>query len=110
VAAGSGPPPDWLTALFAEAAVRATWMRSRRERGALEEEHRLLLLRDTVERRLLAEERIPPGHDAELIATDIAFTASKELVRGCGPVCGPRRRCAASCGDGGAVLGRCRSG
>ncbi|MDN3025735.1 hypothetical protein [Streptomyces sp. S.PB5] len=79
---------DWLTALFVEAAVRATRMRSRRERSALEEEHRVLLLRDTVERRLLAEARIPPGHDAELIATDIAFTASKELVRGCGTVCG----------------------
>jgi hypothetical protein len=83
-----GRAPDWLTALFAEVAVRAARMRSRRECSALEEEHRLLLLRDTVERRLLAEERIPPGHDAELIATDIAFTASKELVRGCGPVCG----------------------
>ncbi|WP_329433140.1 hypothetical protein OG564_10385 [Streptomyces sp. NBC_01280] len=83
-----GSAPDWLTVLFTEAAVRAAQSQARQERGALEEEHRLLLLRDTVERRLLAGERIPGGYDAELIAEDIAFTASKELVRGCGPVCG----------------------
>ncbi|MGW2081568.1 hypothetical protein ACWCOW_32380 [Streptomyces sp. NPDC001939] len=79
-----GSAPDWLTALL----TRAAQLQARRERGALEDEHRQLLLRDTVERRLLAGERIPSGYDAELIVQDIAFTASKELVRGCGPVCG----------------------
>ncbi|MER5757386.1 hypothetical protein [Streptomyces sp. NPDC002088] len=80
--------PDWLAALFAETAVRAAQVQARWERSALEEEHRMLLLRNAVERRLLAGERIPAGYDAELIAQDIAFGASKELVRGCGPVCG----------------------
>ncbi|WP_326709957.1 hypothetical protein OG758_11880 [Streptomyces sp. NBC_01474] len=83
-----GSAPAWLTTLLTEVTVRAAQLQARRERGALEDEHRQLLLRDTVERRLLAGEHIPPGYDAELIVQDIAFTASKELVRGCGPVCG----------------------
>ncbi|MFD0033388.1 hypothetical protein ACFVJK_35075 [Streptomyces sp. NPDC127172] len=83
-----GSTPDWLAALLTEKAVRAAQQQARRERSALEDEHRMLLLRDTVERRLLAKEPIPAGYDAEVIAMDIAFGASKELVRGCGPVCG----------------------
>ncbi|WP_328768632.1 hypothetical protein [Streptomyces sp. NBC_00286] len=83
-----GSAPEWLTPLFTEVAVRAAQLQVRRERGALEQEHLLLLLRDTVERRLLSGEPIPSGYDAELIAEDIAFRASKELVRCCGPLCG----------------------
>ncbi|MEV6699473.1 hypothetical protein AB0M68_20290 [Streptomyces sp. NPDC051453] len=83
-----GRAPDWLTALFAEKAVRGAQLQARREQSALEEEHRMLLLRDVVEQRLLAGERVPSRQDATLIAQDIAFAASKELVRGCGPMCG----------------------
>lgn len=83
-----GRAPGWLAVLFTAKAVRAAQEQARWERGALEEEHRRLLLRDVVERRLLAGERVPEGYDARSIAEDIAFGASKELVRGCGPVCG----------------------
>lgn len=48
----------------------------------------MFLFHEKVERRLLAGAKHFRSHEAELIATDIAVRASKELVRNCGPVCG----------------------
>lgn len=49
-------------------------------RRDLEREHRMLIVADKVERRLLAGGRIR-GADAEFIAADMAVRAMKELVR-----------------------------
>ncbi|MER5389199.1 hypothetical protein [Saccharopolyspora sp. NPDC002686] len=80
--------PEWFVALLAERTCRDAERIARAERHALEHEHRMLLLREKVERRLLAGAKHFRSDDAELVATDIAVQASKELVRNCGPVCG----------------------
>jgi hypothetical protein len=73
-------PPDWLAALLADAAARQAKKAAREKERDLEHEHRMLLLGEEVERRLLAG-ATHFGGPAELIATDIAFRAMKELVR-----------------------------
>lgn len=80
--------PEWFIALLAERAARASQRAHRERQAAIEHEHRMMVLRDKVEKQLLAGARRLRSPDAERIALDIAFRASKELVRSCTDVCG----------------------
>lgn len=80
--------PEWFTGLLAEQAVREAERASRSEREDLERQHRLVIAEDKVTRRLLAGARNFRNPDQELIASDMAFRASKELVRASGGKCG----------------------
>lgn len=77
-------PPGWMTALLVEAATRRSRREHRKQLRTLEAEHRTLLLADEVERRLLAGQHIR-GEEAVRLATDMAFRAYKELLRGAEP-------------------------
>ncbi|MBV6702941.1 hypothetical protein [Kitasatospora aureofaciens] len=81
--------PDWFVALLAERAARTASRIAREKQRDFEEEHRMLILSEKVEAHLLAGNyRRIKGYDAELIAADMAFRASRELVRAHGDVCG----------------------
>ena len=73
-------PPPWVAGLLASAAASAAEKAHHAEVRHFEDSHRMLLLREQVEQRLLAGKAIR-GSDAEFSATDIAFRAMKELVR-----------------------------
>jgi hypothetical protein len=75
-------PPDWYVALLARKATRATRRKEREERREFERSHRMVLLADSVERKLLAGKGRFSDRDAEHIAADLAFRAMKDLVRG----------------------------
>jgi hypothetical protein len=75
-------PPDWYVALLARKAARATRRQEREERREFERQHRMVLLADSVERKLLAGKRRFSDPDAEHIAADLALRAMKDLVRG----------------------------
>jgi len=73
----------------AVAVAAAQAEREHRERQVdIEYEHRMMILWEKVERRLLAGAKHFRNPDAELIAADIAFRAGKELVRAHADVCG----------------------
>jgi hypothetical protein len=73
-------PPAWMVAVLADTAAHRARKEHRRQQRDIEERHRMLLLTEKVERRLLAGGRIR-GADAEFIATDMAVRGMKELVR-----------------------------
>jgi hypothetical protein len=67
----------------------AAAQREHRERQVeFEYEHRMVVLQQKVEQRLLAGAQRFRDPDAELIALDMALRASKELVRANTDVCG----------------------
>jgi hypothetical protein len=80
--------PDWFVALLAEQAARAAQREHGKRQASIEREHRMMILWEKVEKRLLAGARRFRNSDAELIAQDIAFRASKDLVRSSTNVCG----------------------
>lgn len=82
-------PQEGLAVLAAVAAAKAE-REHRQQQADLERAHRMMILREKVEQRLLRGAKHFRSSDAELIARDIAFRASKELVRGCGRACGGR--------------------
>ncbi len=73
-------PPAWMLKLLAEAAARSARNAAITQDRNIEDEHRAILLEDRVAQRLLAG-RTVRGADQELIASDIAFRAMKDLVR-----------------------------
>lgn len=77
----SAAPPEWLSKLFAETAVRAAERVARRERQEFHRDIELTLVQARVEEKLLLGKKIR-GYDEELFATDFAFRAMKDLV-GC---------------------------
>lgn len=80
-------PEAGIAVLAAVAAAKAE--REHKERQAdIEYEHRILNLTEKVSRRLLAGAKHFRSPDAELIAQDMAFRASKELCRAHTDVCG----------------------
>jgi hypothetical protein len=73
-------PPAWMLKLMAEAAARSARRVASAQGRGIEDAHRAILLEDRVTERLLAGRAIR-GADQELIASDIAFRAMKDLVR-----------------------------
>ncbi|HEY9474884.1 MAG TPA: hypothetical protein VIS06_13655 [Mycobacteriales bacterium] len=73
--------PPWFAGMLAESAARQAQREAVRQRHELEREHRMLVLADQVERRLLAGTKHFRDPDSEFIASDLAFRAMKELVR-----------------------------
>ncbi|WP_157441151.1 hypothetical protein [Actinoplanes awajinensis] len=78
-------PPPWMRELLADAAVRSARRAAVTRSRAIEAEHRELLLEAQVVEKLLAGRTIR-GDERELIASDIAFRAMKDLVRADGDV------------------------
>ncbi|MEV6969371.1 hypothetical protein AB0M47_30095 [Hamadaea sp. NPDC051192] len=83
-----GTAPQWFTGLLAEKASRDAEREYRERQADIEYEHRMLILAEKVTRRLLSGARHFGNPDAELIAQDMAFRASKELCRANTEVCG----------------------
>ena len=83
-----GDAPEEGVAILAAVAADKARREHRKQSSKFEDEHRMMLLTEKVEKRLLAGVKHFSNADAELIATDIAFRASKELLRTDGPACG----------------------
>lgn len=79
-------PPDWFLELQVEQAESRAHRWSQTNRRNVEREHKQLILRDKVEKRLLSGAHHFRDPEAEFIACDTAFRAMKELVRACGEV------------------------
>jgi hypothetical protein len=75
----SQEPPEWMLAPMSQAAIRAARREARTQGRAIEEEHRMLVLSEDVAKRLLAGRSVR-GSDRELIASDLALGAVKDLV------------------------------
>lgn len=86
--AGPSAAPEWFMSLLAEKASRDAEREHRERQRDIEYEHRQMILWDKVERRLLRGTKHFRNPDAELIALDMAFRASKELCRADTDTCG----------------------
>ena len=73
-------PPAWMLKLMADATPRSARRAAAAQSRDVEDEHRAILLEHQVTEKLLAGRTIR-GADRELIASDIAFRAMKDLVR-----------------------------
>ncbi|MGW5669968.1 hypothetical protein [Micromonospora sp. NPDC003776] len=80
--------PRWFVGLLAESAARQAQRIAREEREELERRHKLVIVEEKVTRRLLAGAKHFRSPEEELIASDMAFRASKELVRAHTGACG----------------------
>ena len=80
--------PEWFTGLLAEKASRDAGREYRERQADIEHEHRMLNLTEKVTKRLLAGAQHFRNPDAEMIASDMALRASKELCRARTEVCG----------------------
>jgi hypothetical protein len=78
-------PPAWMLKLLADVAARSAQRAASARSRDIEDEHRAILLADQVTEKLLAGRTIR-GADRELIASDIALQAMKDLVRADGDV------------------------
>lgn len=80
--------PQWFIGLLAESAARQAQRIAREECEELERRHTLVIAEEKVTRRLLAGAKHFRSPEEELIASDMAFRASKELVRAHTDTCG----------------------